>query len=143
VAVRHHMREEDHSSSGGADDHHSADHHHPLDPLDAGEIRRAVEILRREQPVTPEARIVSVSLNEPAKTQIAFAEPISSPDPSQPAPSGHTEPRAATVPREAFVVLLEPRRHATYEAVVSLTTDTVLSWRPVPGARAPVTNANG
>jgi primary-amine oxidase len=141
VAVRHHMREEDHSSSGGADDHHSADHHHPLDPLDAGEIRRAVEILRREQPVTPEARIVSVSLNEPAKTQIAFAEPISSPDPSQPAPTGHTEPRAATVPREAFVVLLEPRRHATYEAVVSLTTDTVLSWRPVPGARAPVTLA--
>src|SRR5947209_5290851 len=33
---------------------------HPLDPLDAAEITLAVEILRRDQPVTPEARFVSV-----------------------------------------------------------------------------------
>ena len=77
----------------------------------------AVEILRRERPVTPEARFVSVTLHEPPKDQVAFAVP--------PAP----------VPREAFVVLLEPRQHATYEAVVSLTAGSVLSWRSVPDAR--------
>ena len=44
---------------------------HSLDPLNAGEIRAAVGILRRERLVTPAARFVSVSLNEPLKTQIA------------------------------------------------------------------------
>jgi len=138
VAVRHRIGEEDQTKSGGADDHHSAHYFHPLDPLNADEIRRAVEILRRERPVTPEARFVSVSLNEPSKTQIPLSEPISGPDPSRPAITRHSAPSASTVPREAFIVLLEPR-HATYEAVVSLTTDSVLSWRPVPGARGPVT----
>src|SRR5207302_5622003 len=40
--------------------------------------------------------------------------------------------------REAFVFLLEPRQHAHYEAVVSLTTGSLLSWRLVPDARAPL-----
>ncbi len=92
---------------------------HPLDPLDAAEIKAAVGILRRERPVSPVARFVSVSLHEPAKDQ--------------------TDGGAAAVPREAFVVLLEPEQHAIYEAVVSLTTGSVSSWRPVPDARGPVT----
>ena len=92
---------------------------HPLDPLDASEIKAAVGILRRERPVTPVARFVSVTLHEPAKDQI--------------------EGGAAAVPREAFVVLLEPEQHAIYEAVVSLTTGSVSSWRAVPDARGPVT----
>jgi len=90
---------------------------HPLDPLDAAEIRLAVEILRRERPVTPEARFVSVTLHEPPKDQVV-------PD-----------------PRVAFVVLLEPRQHAVYEAVVSLMPGSVLSWRSVADARAPFTAA--
>ena len=48
---------------------------HPLDPLDACEISQAVEILRRERLVTPGARFVSVSLNEPVKSQVPFAAP--------------------------------------------------------------------
>jgi primary-amine oxidase len=99
---------------------------HPLDPLDAAEIRLAVAILRRERPVTPEARFVSVSLHEPPKDQLAFATP---------------EPATPSVPREAFVVLLEPWQHAVYEAVVSLTAGSVASWRSVPDARAPFTSA--
>ncbi len=87
----------------------TAEIRHPLDPLDAADIRRAVKILRRERPVTAEARFVSVSLNEPGKDQTA-------------------------PPREAFVVLLEPRQHTTYEAVVSLTADAIPWLRPVPGA---------
>src|SRR5689334_13308147 len=134
--VAHHTRDTDHGRPAAADGHHAAWIRHPLDPLDAGEIRRAVEILRREQPVSPDARFVSVSLNEPPKDQVAFATPDS------PAPGQATDlgPDAA-VPREAFVVLLEPRQHATYEAVVSLTTGSLLSWRLVPDARGPVTLA--
>jgi primary-amine oxidase len=92
---------------------------HPLDPLDAGEIKAAVGILRRERLVSPMARFVSVSLHEPAKNE--------------------TEAGAAAVPREAFAVLLEPEQHTIYEAVVSLTTGSVSSWRLVPDARGPVT----
>ena len=97
---------------------------HPLDPLDASEIKAAVGILRRERPVTPVARFVSVTLHEPAKDQYRVTA---------------SRPGAAAVPREAFVVLLEPEQHAIYEAVVSLTTGSVSSWRAVPDARGPVT----
>jgi primary-amine oxidase len=131
--VTHHARDMDHGSPAAADGHHAARVRHPLDPLDAGEIRQAVEILRREQPVSPDARFVSVSLNEPPKDQVAFATP-DGPGSGQAADAG---PDAA-VPREAFVVLLEPRQHATYEAVVSLTAQSLLSWRLVPDARAPL-----
>jgi primary-amine oxidase len=113
---------------------------HPLDPLDAREISKAVEILRRERPVTPEARFVSVSLNEPLKSQTPFAAPAVSSGAGQPG-GNHPVPDDAAVPREAFVVLLEPAQHATYEAVVSLTDGSVVSWRSVPDVCAPVTLA--
>ena len=131
--VTHHTRDKDHSSPAAADGHHAARIRHPLDPLDAAEIRQAVEILRRERSVSPDARFVSVSLNEPPKDQVAFATP-DRPAPGQAADAGP----GAAVPREAFVVLLEPRQHATYEATVSLTTGSLLSWRLVPDARAPL-----
>src|SRR6185437_13682602 len=73
--VAHHTRDMDHSSPAAADGHQAAWIRHPLDPLDAGEIKRAVEILRREQPLSPDARFVSVSLNEPPKDQVALATP--------------------------------------------------------------------
>jgi primary-amine oxidase len=112
--------------------HSAAQPHHPLDPLDGGEIKRAVEILRRQRPVTPDARFVSVSLNEPPKDQIVFPAPVSH-------AAGRGPGHFGAPPREAFVVLLEPRHHTTYEAVVSLSANAVTSWRPIPGARAPVT----
>jgi primary-amine oxidase len=96
VVTRQHAEDEDRRSPAAADDHDAARVRHPLDPLDAAEIKRAVEILRRERPVTPEARFVSVTLHEPPKDQVPF-----------PAPDGQDP--AAAVPRLAFVVLLEPR----------------------------------
>ena len=127
----------------------SSDHvslaRHPLDPLGAGEISQAVAIVRRERPVTPDARFVSVGLHEPAKTQIAFADSADASraggadDASQAAGAGEPAAAAAAVPREAFIVLMEPQQHMLYEAVVSLTAGSVVSWRPVPGARGPVT----
>ena len=129
--VTHHTRDKDHSSPAAADGYHAAQIRHPLDPLDAAEIRQAVEILRRERSVSPDARFVSVSLNEPPKDQVAFATP------DYPAPGQAADPGpGAAVPREAFVILLEPRQHATYEATVSLTTGSLLSWRLVPDMRA-------
>jgi primary-amine oxidase len=125
-------------SQGAACGHSAGRDGHPLDPLDADEIRRAVAILRRERPVTLEARFVSVSLNEPTKSQFAFADPATG-GAGQPASTGQAAPRAPAAAREAFIVLMEPRQHMLYEAVVSLTADSVVSWRPVPGARGPVT----
>ncbi|HEX2321430.1 MAG TPA: primary-amine oxidase [Streptosporangiaceae bacterium] len=94
---------------------------HPLDPLSAEEIRRAVTIIKEGGRSTPAMRFVSIGLHEPAKSVVEEFEP--------------GQPFA----REAFVVALEPREHMTYEGVVSLTEAAVVSWRPVPGARAPVT----
>lgn len=131
MVARQRVAGEDHSSPDAADGH-QAHARHPLNPLEAGEIARAVEILRRERPVTPEARFVSVTLNEPRKDQIAFAAPAGRSAGGRPIHPGHFTPRADAVPLDAFVVLLEPQQHTTYEAVVSLTTGSVLSWRRSP-----------
>jgi primary-amine oxidase len=136
VVSPHHTKDTGHGSPGGADGHRAAGIRHPLDPLDASEIARAVEILRRAQNATSEARFVSVTLNEPPKDQVTFPAP-DHPVLGQPASPGP----AAAVPREAFVVWREPRQHTTCEAVVSLTAGSVLSWRSVPGAQAPFTPA--
>ena len=94
---------------------------HPLDPLTADEIRQAVKIVRQDRRATSAMRFVSVGLQEPPRHDAA------------PARSGKARRR------EAFIVVLERRQHMTYEVVVSLTARTVVSWQPVPGARAPVT----
>ena len=130
----------DHGGPQPDDDQWGDQARHPLDPLDAREISQAVEIIRRARLVTPGARFVSVSLNEPVKSQVPFAATTGSSGADQPG-STHSVPGGTAVPREAFVVLLEPAQHATYEAVVSLTADSVISWRPVPDVYAPVTLA--
>jgi primary-amine oxidase len=94
---------------------------HPLDPLNGGEIRQAVSILAADGRATAAMRFVSVSLHEPPKSEVASIRP------------------GQAFRREAFIVALEPREHMTYEAVVSITAGSVLSWRPVPGVRAPIT----
>src|SRR6516162_7456769 len=96
---------------------------HPLDPLNAEEIRQAVSILSDDARVTSPMRFVSVGLREPGKDEVASFGP------------------GQAVAREACIVALDPREHMTYEAVVSITARSVLSWRPVPGARAPITLA--
>jgi primary-amine oxidase len=146
VILRHHMAQDGDSGPATANTDDESRIGHPLDPLDAGEIRRAVAIVRRERPVTSDARFVSVGLHEPAKSQIVFADSAggaaAGPSVDAGRPTGARQPApptAAAVPREAFIVLMEPRQHVVYEAVVSLTTDSVVSWRPVPDARGPLT----
>jgi primary-amine oxidase len=91
---------------------------HPLAPLHAGEIGRAVAIVRQERPVTAEARFVSVGLHEPAKSQIAFAD-------TAVGAASQSAPPTAAVSLEEFIVLMEPQQHMVYEAVVSPTADSV------------------
>jgi primary-amine oxidase len=94
---------------------------HPLDPLSAAEIRQAVTVVRADRRAAAGMRFVSVSLREPPKNEAGPVGPAGPP------------------PREAFVVAIDPHAHLTCEIVVSLSASSVLSWRPVPGARAPVT----
>ena len=94
---------------------------HPLDPLSSDEISQAVAIFRADDRARPDMRFVSVSLHEPPKDELASIQP------GQP------------FRREAFIVALDPREHMTYEAVVSVTAGSVVSWRAVPGVRAPIT----
>src|SRR5215831_18345697 len=109
------------SQQDAADVARSEAAHHPLDPLSGEEIRRAAGVLREADHAGPETRFVSISLHEPPKSELASLRP------------------GQAFPREAFIVALDPREHMTYEAVVSVTEGSVLSWRPVPGTRAPIT----
>lgn len=90
---------------------------HPLDPLSAEEIAHAVSLLRASGKVGAGARFVKVELNEPPKDVVLnFKE-------------------GDAIEREAFVVVLDTEQPATYEAVVSLTHERVLTYRHVPGVQ--------
>jgi primary-amine oxidase len=91
---------------------------HPLEPLAPEEISAASAILKAEKGLGPTARFVFITLHEPSKGAVQAGE---------------------RVPREAFVVLYERAERATYEAVVSLTADAVVSWRRIDGVQPPVT----
>jgi primary-amine oxidase len=96
---------------------------HPLDPLSTDEITQAVAIFRADRRARPAMRFVSVGLHEPPKDELASIRP------------------GPPFRREALIVALEPGEHMTHEAVVSVTEGSVLSWRAVPGVRAPITPA--
>jgi primary-amine oxidase len=90
---------------------------HPLDPLSPEEIEAAGGILRAQRGLADTARFVYVTLAEPAKATVLEFAP------------GHA------IERRAFVVLRERAERKTYEAVVSLTGGSVVSWREVPGVQ--------
>jgi primary-amine oxidase len=87
---------------------------HPLEPLTAAEITAAVAIVRSEKPVNAQFRFPCVTLHEPEKSAVlAF-------------------PEGDPINREAFTILLDNTTGYTYEAVVSLTDSTVVSWKHIP-----------
>ncbi len=93
---------------------------HPLEPLNGEEIAAAVAVLRASGRLGPKARIVLVTLQEPAKDLV----------------NGWTP--GADVPREAAVQVLDNADGHVYEAVVSLTADAVTRWEYVPGVQPSV-----
>ncbi len=94
---------------------------HPLEPLGAGEVRRAVQLLWDSGKVTPTTRFVSVALREPEKSFV----------------HGRDDDRPP--PREAFAVLFDNAANACYEATVSLDDGVLLSWEHVPGVQPTMT----
>jgi primary-amine oxidase len=92
---------------------------HPLEPLTASEVGQVVRLLRELDKVTPTTRFVSVSLLEPAKHYVH---------------SGITPPT-----RDAFAVLFDNAKNACYEATVSITKQSLLSWKHVPNVQPTMT----
>jgi len=94
---------------------------HPLEPLTAGEVEKAVQVLKSAGKVTPTTRFVSVSLREPAKDFVyGFAG-------------------KGPIPRRAFAVLFDNAKNACYETTVSLDESSVVSWKHVPGVQPTMT----
>jgi primary-amine oxidase len=87
---------------------------HPLEPLSVEEIAATVDILRRQRELGSRVRFVNITLHEPPKQVVLAFEA-----------SGSAE-------REAFAILLDNEQGRTYEAVVSLSRETVVSWQYVP-----------
>jgi primary-amine oxidase len=87
----------------------------PLEPLSPEEIRRTTEILREQRGLDPKVRFVTVALHEPPKDEVL----------------GHDRDGAPAPERAAFVVLYDRGHQQTVEAVVSLSSATVSSWRVV------------
>ena len=87
---------------------------HPLEPLTPEEIKTAVSILKREKQLGKTIRFPNVTLKEPDKQAVFNFE------------------EGDNIEREVFIILLDNADGATYEAVVSLTTETVTSWEHIP-----------
>ena len=90
---------------------------HPLDSLSAEEFRRTAETLRREGKVADGWRFTSIELQEPEKNAVKAWRP------GQP------------VPRKSFAVLLDRTENKTYEAVVDLTGESVVTFEHIPGVQ--------
>jgi primary-amine oxidase len=87
---------------------------HPLDPLTPAEIAIAVRVVRTERQAGDSFRFPVVALHEPAKSTVLnykAGDPIH---------------------REAFLVLLDNATGKTYEAIVSLSEQRIISWQHIP-----------
>ena len=90
---------------------------HPLDPLTAEEILRASDILKAQRRLGPRVRFETIVLREPEKKDVQHFKP------------------GDRIRRRAFIVILDNDDGATYEAVVSLDEEQVISWKHIPGVQ--------
>src|SRR5437660_1769806 len=93
---------------------------HPLDPLSPEEIEATSGILKRQQGLADTARFVFITLDEPDKATVLGFTP------------------GDAVERRAFAIIRERAERKTYEAVVSITRDEVVSWKERPGIQPPI-----
>src|SRR4030081_3393233 len=93
---------------------------HPLDPLSADEVRKAATVLKDAREFGPSIRFVMISLAEPPKPPGLDFDLVPTPD------------------RAALICLYDRAESMIYEAVVSLTTETLISWTPVPDRLPPI-----
>jgi primary-amine oxidase len=94
---------------------------HPLEPLSAGEVARAVELLAVARKLTATTRIVMIALKEPAKTAV------------------HSGNSWASLPREAAAVLFDNASNSCFEAELNLTTGVVSGFVHIPDVQPTMT----
>jgi primary-amine oxidase len=94
---------------------------HPLDLLSSEEIESAATILRQSNPAFAAARFVSIGLDEPPKEQVL----------------AHAD--GDRIDRRAFLVVRDSTERKTYEAVVSLSEQRVVSLEHVPEGQTALT----
>jgi primary-amine oxidase len=90
---------------------------HPLEPLTPDEIKVAVTILRSSGRIGDKARFATVTLHEPAKETVLNFQP------------------GDLIEREAFFIILDNADSQTYEAVVSITGNSVKAVEHIPGVQ--------
>jgi primary-amine oxidase len=90
---------------------------HPLEPLSEHEIEQAVAIVRANGPIAKGARVVSVTLKEPAKDLVLSFK------------------KGTKLEREVFLILLNNADGKTYEALVSLSDGKITSWQHRAGVQ--------
>ncbi|MBB5323248.1 primary-amine oxidase [Anoxybacillus tepidamans] len=90
---------------------------HPLEPLTAEEITKVVAILREKKNLSHSVRFVQVVLHEPEKEIVLNYK------------------KGDPINREAFIIVLDNETEKTYEAVVSITNEEVVSWEYIPGVQ--------
>ena len=96
---------------------------HPLDPLEPAEIEFAVTSIRKRRQLADTVRFVTICLNEPSKAVVRQSQSSS----------------GGTLPREAFLILLDSASGRGYEAVVDLATGDVKRHDALPeGVQPPI-----
>jgi primary-amine oxidase len=90
---------------------------HPLEPLTAAEVAAAVAIARTSQSLGNSFRFPCVTLHEPPKSVVLGFK------------------AGDRILREAFLILLDNATGNTYEAVISLTEKSIVSWKHIPNVQ--------
>jgi primary-amine oxidase len=90
---------------------------HPLDPLDESEIASAVKILQSASDFPKTALFSTVQLNEPPKNEVLNFK------------------AGAAFRREAFAIVLDREKNRTYEAVIDLRANKIVSWKEIAGVQ--------
>lgn len=87
---------------------------HPLSPLTEGEVKLAVEIIRKEKELSQNVRFAMITLQEPDKEVVLNykkGDPIS---------------------RGIAMILLDTKANKTFEAIVSVTESKVVTYEKIP-----------
>ena len=90
---------------------------HPLGPLSVEEIDRAVAIVKATAGLTDDLLFETIVLREPLKDDVLNYEP------------------GLFVPREAFLVALDPKKGQVHELIVSLDTNELLESEHIEGVK--------
>jgi len=92
---------------------------YPLDPLSGDEIAAAVDILKQDRGLADHHRFPMIRLEEPTKADMA------------------AHAAGGSLPRLAFLIVLDARNGESFETVVDIGGRAVVSWHKVPTDQYP------